>query len=223
MPRRPFRRRKPLSERIAAKIAEARAEATEQIESTASNLAGQASAGIRAAAQRLPGAPVDREKVSQEAHEVAHLAATTALDLWERARARSVSVRESIPSRDELGEQLGVAVATLDKRAHEAEKAVQERAAAARKRAKSIEPVVEERVAAAKDRSAEIAEEAAKTGKSVFSLIFWLGAAMAAIYFLLFDRERREKIWSVTKEVAAETRDIINDLRGYDGEFANPS
>lgn len=220
MPRRPFRRRKPLSERIAAKIAEARAEATEQIESTASNLASQASAGLRAAAHRLPSSPVDREKVGQEAHDVAHLAATTAVDLWERARNRSQSVRESIPSRDYLTEQLGAAAATLDKRAHEAEKAVQERAASARKRAKTIESATEERVAAAKDRSAEIAGEAAKTGRSVFSLLFWLGAAIAAIYFLLFDRERREKIWSVTKEVASETRDIINDIRGYDGEFA---
>jgi hypothetical protein len=223
MPKVPFRRRKPLSKRIAAKIAEARAEATEHIESTASNLAGQASAGFHAAAQRLPSPPVDRERVSQEAHDVAQLAATTALDLWERARTRSANVREALPSRDQLSEQLGAAAATLDKRAHEAEKVVQERAASARKRAKSIEPAIEERVVAAKDRGAEVAEEAAKTGKSVFSLMLWLGAAIAAIYFLLFNRERREKIWSMTKEVTAEARDIVNDLRGYDGEFANPT
>jgi hypothetical protein len=220
MPRRPFRRRKPLSERIAAKIAEAKTEATEQIESTASNLAGQASAGIRAAAQRFPSTPVDREKVNQEAHEIAQLAATTALDLWERARSRSQSVRESLPSRDVLTEQLGVAAATIDKRAHEAEKAVQERAKSARKRAKSMEPVIEERVVAAKDRGAEFAGEAAKTGKSAFSLLFWLGVAIAAIYFLLLNRERREKVWAATKEAASETRDIVNDLRGYDGEFS---
>jgi hypothetical protein len=220
MPRRPFRRRKPLSERIAAKISEAKTEATEQIESTASNLVGQASAGIRAAAQRLPSTPVDREKVSQEAHDVAQLAATTALDLWERARSRSQSVRESLPSRDALTEQLGAAASTIDKRAHEAEKAVHERADSARKRAKAMEPVIGERMVAAKDRSAELAGEAAKTGKSAFSLVFWLGTVIAAIYFLLLNRERREKMWALTKEAAAETRDIVNDLRGYDGEFA---
>lgn len=220
MPRRPFRRRKPLSERIAAKIAEVRAEASQQVEATANTIAGQAAAGVRAAAQKLPTPPVDRERVNQEAHDVAQLAATTALDLWERARSRSQSVRESIPSRDYLSEQIGAAASTLDKRAHEAEKVVQARAASARQRAKLVESATEERVAAAKDKSAEIAEEAAKTGKSIFALMFWLAAAIAAIYFLLFDRDRRQKIWSVTKEVAAETRDIVNDLRGYDGDFA---
>lgn len=220
MPRRPFRRRKPLSERIADKVTAARTEATEQIESTANAIAGQAVAGVKAAAHRLPSSPIDREKVSQEAHDVAHLAATTALDLWDRARTRSNTVRDSIPSRDYLSEQLGVAAATLDKRAREAEKAVQAKASHARDRARSIETATEERVVAAKDRSVEIADEAVKTGRSVFALVLWVGAAIAAIYFLLFDRERRDQIWSVTKEVASEAKDIINDLRGYDQEFA---
>jgi hypothetical protein len=220
MPKMPFRRRKPLSERIAEKLSTARAQATEQIESTASSIADQAVAGVKAAAHRLPSSPIDREKVSQDAHDVAHLAATTAVDLWDRARSKSTSVKESIPSRDYLSEQLGVAAASIDKRARDAEKAVHAKATHARERVKAVEPAIEERLVAAKDHGVEIVDESVKTGRSVFATILWLGAAFAAIYYLLFDRERRDKIWSVTKEVAAETKDIINDLRGYDQEFA---
>lgn len=220
MPKMPFRRRKPLKERIAEKLSTARNQATEQIESTASSLADQAVAGMKAAASHLPSSPIDRDKVSHEAHDVAHLAATTAVDLWDRARSKSTAVKESIPSRDSLSEQLGVAAASIDKRARDAEKMVHAKASHARDRAKTIEPVIEERVVAANDRGVELADEAVKTGRSVFATVLWLGAAFAAIYFLLFDRERRDKIWSVTKEVAAETKDIINDIRGYDQEFA---
>jgi len=177
----PFRRRKPLSVRIADRVSTARSEATEHIESTANAIAGQAVAGVKAAAQRLQS-PIDREKVSQEAHDVAQLAATTAVDLWERARTRSNSVRESIPSRDVLSEQLGIAASTIDKRAREAEKVVHAKASQARERAKSIESAAGERVVAAKDRGVHIADETAKTGRSAFALVLWVGAAIAAIY-----------------------------------------
>lgn len=220
MPKMPFRRRKPFRKRIADKLSTGRNQATEQIESTVSSIADQAVAGMKAAASHLPSSPIDRDKVSQEAHDVAHLAATTAVDLWDRARTKSTAAKESIPGRDVLSEQLGVAAASIDKRAREAEKAVHARASHVRDRARSMEPEIEERVIAAKDRGVELADEAVKTGRSVLSTFLWIGAAFAAIYFLLFDRERRDKIWSVTKEVAAETKDIINDIRGYDQEFA---
>ena len=125
-------------------------------------------------------------------------------------------ISDALPSR----EQLSAAAASIDRTARGAGEAVQERAARARDRAKSLEPAVEARVVAAKEKSAEIADEAVETGRNIFSLLFWIGAAAAAVYFLLLNRERREQIWEVTKEAASEARDVINDLRGYDQEFA---
>ncbi len=214
MPRFRTRRPKPLSERIAERVNAAAADASAQLGAAVHSVADQASAGLRSASHRAPA--VNRERLSQEAKQIADQAATSAVEMWERARERSHAISDAVPSR----EQLSAAAASIDRTARGAGEAVQERVALARDRAKSIEPAVEARVAAAKEKSVEIADDAVETGRNMFALILWIGAAVAAIYFLLLNRERREQIWSVTKEVASEARDMVNDLRGYDQEFA---
>lgn len=235
MPRNPFRRRKSLRERIAERlhetteqvsekvedagetIGEKASQAREEIVSRASDVNARATERAQALAAKSP--ELDRDKLMQEARDVANNAASAALDLWERTRHRTEAVAHAAPTREQITGEIEAAAHALEKKARDAQAAAQKSAAEAKERVRRIEPVVEEKLEVARDRTGELAEGSAKAGKNLFALLFWLAAAAAVVYYLVFDRDRREKINDLAKAVANEVREVAGDIRGHDGTF----
>jgi hypothetical protein len=221
---------------LSEKAAQQREHLMAQGSHVVSDLNSQAAERVKTITARSP--ELDTEKLMTEARDVANNAASVALDFWERTRSRTGSAAQSVPSRDQIAQQLGLAAHTIEQRSREAQEAARKSAEAARKsaaemkgRVKDFEPAVEEKLVsakertgekfgAAKERTGEIAEETADAGKNFGALIFWLAAAIGIIYFIILDKERREKVWNTTKAVGSEVYEVAQDVRGHDGEFA---
>ena len=75
--------------------------------------------------------------------------------------------------------------------------------------------------ASAREATAHAAAETADAGRNLFGLLFWLGAAGAAIYYLLLNEERREQVNDLAKSGANIARGIIVEVRGEDGVFGS--
>ncbi len=71
----------------------------------------------------------------------------------------------------------------------------------------------------AKAATSQAASETADASKNFLALLFWLGAAIAAIYFLILNQERREQVAGYVRSGSNVAWEIISDVRGEDGQF----
>lgn len=187
--------------------------------SAAQQIAAQAAAAAVARAERALGlgaslADAARDRVPRVTHavgedivpslrEVAQHAAATALDLWQAAVERAAEAKA--PDLGEPVEQAAEKIAHGGERAKEVTGAVAEKAAELGDRAK--------------DASRRTAEATVATGKETGALLFWLGAAVGIIFWLLLSPERRQRISRFAEEATVQVRELVRDLRGYDDEF----
>ncbi len=209
----------------ADKAAHQRAHLKKESAHFVSDLNSQAADRVRNIKAHSP--EVDSEKLMKEAREVANNAAAVALDFWEKARSRTESAAHAAPTKEQISHQLGLAAQQIEQRSREAQEAAKKRAEAAKKsaadakgRVKELEPAVEEKLAVAKERTGEIAGETADAGKNFGALLFGLAAAAGIIYFIILDKDRREKVLNTSKAVGGEAMEVVRDIRGHDGEFA---
>lgn len=56
-------------------------------------------------------------------------------------------------------------------------------------------------------------------GKDGTSMLFWLGAAGAAIYFVILSDEQREKVNHIAGRIFSEAKEVYADIQGEDGKF----
>jgi hypothetical protein len=71
----------------------------------------------------------------------------------------------------------------------------------------------------AKEVTSHAAAETADASKNLVGMLFWLGAAAAAIYYLILNPERREQVLEAAKSSANVARGIVSEIRGEDGVF----
>jgi predicted amino acid dehydrogenase len=78
---------------------------------------------------------------------------------------------------------------------------------------------VEELGDRAKAATRGAAEATVETGKGAFAIIFWLGAALGVIFWVLLDEQRRTQVQRFLNEATTQARELARDLKGYDDEF----
>ncbi|MEJ7838378.1 MAG: hypothetical protein WKF81_06145 [Thermomicrobiales bacterium] len=82
---------------------------------------------------------------------------------------------------------------------------------------------VQERTADAahlvEDKSKSGAKAVQQGSKDGTSLLFWLGAAGAAIYFVILSDEQREKVKHIASRIFSEAKEVYADIQGEDGKF----
>ncbi|HEX5498319.1 MAG TPA: hypothetical protein VFX03_03795, partial [Thermomicrobiales bacterium] len=169
---------------------------------------GRGAALADAARQR---APEVRHALPDEVvpglREVAQQAATAAVERWQDLMERAA---ETAPS--ELPEPVAQAAHRLKATGGKVKDAP---AAAAHEAAERVEELGD-RAKAATRRGAEATVE---TGKETFAIIFWLGAALGVIFWVLLDERRRTQAQRFVNEATVQARELVRDLKGYDDEF----
>jgi hypothetical protein len=164
--------------------------------------------------------------------EVALMAASAALEVWQVAREKAAEAAEAAQS--EVGDP-GQLISAAEKRAKEAGSAVVGRVEGVGGRAKEATGAVASRVedagakakgasahaaAMAKDASAHAAEATVETSKDTGAALLWAGAAAAVIFYAILSQGRREQLLRAADAVIKQTRELIRDFQGYDEEFA---
>ena len=189
----------------------------------AQQIAAQAAAAAVARAERAFGrgaalADAARHRAPEVRHvlpedvvpsllDVAQQAANAAVDRWQAVMEKAA---EAAPS--ELPEPVAHAAHRLKATTGKVKEAP---AAAAHGAADRVE-VLSGRAKAATRRTAEATVE---TGKETFAIIFWLGAALGVIFWVLLDEKRRTQAQQFFTEASVQARELVRDLKGYDDEF----
>lgn len=93
-------------------------------------------------------------------------------------------------------------------------------AASAREASNSAKDATSHAKESAKSATANAAAETADASKNFLAMLFWLGAAAAAIYFLILNKERREQVAGYARSGASVAREIVTEVRGEDGQFS---
>jgi hypothetical protein len=88
-------------------------------------------------------------------------------------------------------------------------------------RVKSVSHAVGDLPHKAADTGKSAATTTAKTGRNMFGLVVWTGAAGAIIYYAFLNEQRREQVRQVAMQAISEARALLQDLQGQDGEFAS--
>ncbi len=70
------------------------------------------------------------------------------------------------------------------------------------------------------NKSKSAATAAGRGTKDAGALIVWLTAAAGVAFFAFLNEEQRQKVKQSGKRIADEVREVINDIRGQDEEFA---
>jgi hypothetical protein len=191
--------------------------------SLAQQIAAQAAAAAVARAERALGrgaaladaarhrAPEVRHALPDEVvpglREVAQQAATAAVERWQDLMERAA---DAAPN--ELPEPVALAAHRLKATTGKVKEAP---AVAAHEAAERVEELGG-RAKAATRRGAEATVE---TGKGAFAIIFWLGALLGVIFWVLLDERRRTQVQRFFSEATTQARELARDLKGYDDEF----
>lgn len=69
------------------------------------------------------------------------------------------------------------------------------------------------------DKSKSGAKAVQQGSRDGTSLVFWLGAAGAAIYFVILSDEQREKVKHIAGRIFSEAKEVYADIQGEDGKF----
>ena len=163
---------------------------------------------------RLPGS-----KSAPTVRDVALNAATAAIELWQSARDRAGDTVGSVQSTvtdsaaDIKHSAQGVTSDAVHRVAGVKDDAVD--------RVKSVSHAVGDLPHKAADTSKSAATTTAKTGRNMFGLVVWTGAAGAIIYYAFLNEERREQVRQIAMQAISEARTLLQDLQGQDGEFAS--
>jgi len=225
---------------MTAKASEATQKVGEQTTTLAQNaqaIAEQAASAAMAAASRarekgssladttrelLPQVPQTvQEKVTDEVvpavRDIALHAASLALDLWQTARERAAEAAAAAEHElDSLEQQ---AAHVVESGAGAAKGAVAAGEGAAKDATSAVAGRVEDVGERAKEVSKHAAEATVETTKDTGATLFWAGAAAGLAFYALLSPERREQLTNAMKTVIAQTRELIQDLQGYDEEF----
>ncbi|HEU5430283.1 MAG TPA: hypothetical protein VFU81_01395 [Thermomicrobiales bacterium] len=204
-----------------APVERIQADAEESL-SQAQQIAAQAAAAAVARAERAFGrgaaladaarhrAPEVRhalpEDVVPSLRDVAQQAATAAVERWQDLMERAA---EAAPN--ELPEPVQQAAHRLKATTGK----VKEAPAVAHDAAERVEELGERAKAATRGA----AEATVETGKGAFAIIFWLGAALGVIFWVLLDEQRRTQVQRFLGEATTQARELARDLKGYDDEF----
>ncbi|HEX3302299.1 MAG TPA: hypothetical protein VHR64_05410 [Thermomicrobiales bacterium] len=181
---------------------------------------------------RLPGS-----KSAPTVRDVALNAATAAIELWQSARDRAGDTVGSVQStvtdsaadikHSAQGVTSGAAqrVAGVKDSAQGVTSDAVHRVAGVKDdavdRVKSVSHAVGDLPHKAADTSKAAATTTAKTGRNMFGLVVWTGAAGAIIYYAFLNEERREQVRQIAMQAISEARTLLQDLQGQDGEFAS--
>ena len=163
---------------------------------------------------RLPGS-----KSAPTVRDVALNAATGAVELWQAARERAGETVGSVQSTvtdsavDIKHGAQGVTSGAAQKVAGVKHDAVD--------RVKSVSQAVGDLPGKAAGTSKSAATTTAKTGRNMFGLVLWTGAAGTIIYYAFLNDERRDQVRQIAMQAISEARSLLQDLQGQDGEFAS--
>jgi hypothetical protein len=146
------------------------------------------------------------EDVVPSLRDVAQQAATAAVERWQAAMDRAA---EAAPS--ELPEPVAHAAHRLKATTGK----VKEAPAVAHEAAERVE----ELGGRAKAATRRTAEATVETGKETVAIIFWIGALLGVIFWVLLDERRREQAQRFVSEATTQARELMRDLKGYDDEF----
>jgi hypothetical protein len=181
---------------------------------------------------KLPGS-----KNAPNLRDVALNAATGAVELWQAARERAGETVGSVQS------NVTDSASSIKQGAQGVTSGAAQRVAGVKDSAQGVTVGAAQRVAGVKDDAVDrvksvshtvgdlphkaagtgksAATTTAKTGRNMFGLVVWTGAAGAIIYYAFLNDERREQVRQIAMQAINEARSLLQDLQGQDGEFAS--
>lgn len=140
------------------------------------------------------------EDALAQAREIAHLAAARAVELMHASQERASSAANTVQS-----DLLPKAAKSIDRM----EKQVERTASQAG-----------ETFDRARESSRHAAGVTVETGKRTGAFLFWMALLGGIVYFILLNKNRRERAMEAGQEIVREIREVVRDLQGYDREFS---
>jgi hypothetical protein len=176
-------------------------------------------------------------KSAPSVRDIAVNAATGAIELWQAARERAGDTVGSVQSTvtdsaaDIKQGAQGVTAGAVQRVAGVKDSAQGVTLGAAQRvagvkddavdRVKSVSHAVGDLPGKAAGTSKSAATTTAKTGRNMFGLALWTGAAAGIAYYAFLNDERREQVRQIAMQAISEARSLLQDLQGQDGEFAS--